>query len=307
MRGLVLKSMGSWYTVLLENGEQKNCRIRGKFRIKGLKLTNPVAVGDWVDVKLEDGDDPVIIEIEERKNYIIRKSVNLSKQYHILASNLDQAILLVTIGFPFTSFEFIDRFLITAEAYEIPVIIVVNKIDLYDEQQKERLVDLMMIYGELDYKVELISVKKKQHINKLKDLLVDKTTVVVGHSGVGKSSLLNELCPEFGLKTSIISEAHQQGTHTTTFAEMIDLPGGGKIIDTPGIKGLGVVDIEKQEVANYFREFLALKKDCHFHNCIHINEPKCAVKKAVEEGDISQWRYRSYLSIYQGDEQTLYR
>lgn len=307
MQGLVQKSRGSWYTVLLSNGVKEECKIRGKFRIKGLKLTNPVAVGDVVEVELKENETSVITEIQERRNYIIRKSVNLSKQYHILASNVDQAILLVTIDSPVTTFEFIDRFLISAEAYGIPVSIVVNKMDLYGQEQKERLAELLTIYEDLDYPVKMISVANGKNIEQVIDLLSGKTSVIVGHSGVGKSSLLNELSLDYELKTSEISEVHQQGTHTTTFAEMLSLPGGGYIIDTPGIKGLGVVDIEKEELGNYFRELMRLKASCHFHNCVHINEPKCAVKQAVELGEVSEWRYRSYLSIYEGDQESMHR
>ncbi len=308
MEGLVLKSMGSWYSVLLKDDTKVNCKIRGKFRIKGLKLTNPVAVGDLVEVEIKGEQDiPVIVEIKKRNNYIVRKSVNLSKQYHVLASNVDQAVLLVTIDSPFTSFEFIDRFLVTAEAYHIPVVIVVNKLDLYGEEELEKVAELMMIYEELGYQVLVASVLKNKGVGKVNSVLKDKTTVIVGHSGVGKSSLLNELAPEYDLKTSEISEMHNQGVHTTTFAEMYFLPEGGRVIDTPGIKGLGIVDIEKAELGNYFTEILKFGEGCHFNNCVHVKEPKCAVKKAVEEEEISAWRYRSYLSMFNEEEENLYR
>lgn len=307
MEGLVLKSMGSSYRVKIDTGEVLDCGIRGKFRIKGLKLTNPVAVGDLVELELLAGGASVITEIRKRKNYIIRKSVNLSKQYHILASNLDLAVLVVTIDKPATSFEFIDRFLVTAEAYQIPVLLLVNKIDLYGEKEIERLTELITIYEEIGYEVKLVSVLKKQNLKVIKDLCKDKITAVFGHSGVGKSSLLNEMIVGYEQYTAEISEMHQQGVHTTTFAEMLPLEDGGYVVDTPGIKGLGVVDVEKQELGNYFKEFAAIKSECHFNNCVHINEPKCAVKTAVEAEDISPWRYRSYLSMYDDGDENLYR
>ena len=307
MEGLVLKSMGSSYRVKVNTGAVLNCGIRGKFRIKGLKLTNPVAVGDVVEVEVLEGGSSVIAEIHKRKNYIIRKSVNLSKQYHILASNVDLAVLVVTISKPTTSFEFIDRFLLTAEAYHIPVLILVNKIDLYGEKEIERLTELITIYEEIGYEIKLVSVLKKQNLKVIKDLCKDKITAVFGHSGVGKSSLLNEIVIGYEQVTAEISEMHQQGVHTTTFAEMLPLVGGGYVVDTPGIKGLGVVDVEKNELGNYFREFAALKSECHFNNCIHINEPKCAIKAAVEAEEVSPWRYRSYLSMYDDGIENLYR
>jgi ribosome biogenesis GTPase len=307
MQGLVLKSMGSSYRVRIDTGEVLDCGIRGKFRIKGLKLTNPVAVGDSVEIETLLEGSSVITEIHKRKNYIIRKSVNLSKQYHILASNVDLAVLLVTIDKPATSFEFIDRFLLTAEAYQIPVLLLVNKIDLYGEKEIERLTEMIGIYEEIGYDVKLVSVLKKQNLKVIKDLCKDKITAFFGHSGVGKSSLLNELVEGYEQVTAEISEMHQQGVHTTTFAEMLPLEDGGYVVDTPGIKGLGVVDVEKKEIGNYFKEFLALKDQCHFNNCVHINEPKCAVKDAVEQEEISPWRYRSYLSIYDDGLENLYR
>lgn len=307
MRGLVLKSMGSSYRVSIDSGEVLDCGIRGKFRIKGLKLTNPVAVGDIVEIELGGLGANVITEIHKRKNYIIRKSVNLSKQYHILASNVDLAILVVTIDKPATSFEFIDRFLVTAEAYDIPVLLLVNKIDLYGDSEIERLTELISIYEEIGYEIKLVSVLKKQNLKVIKDLCRDKITAVFGHSGVGKSSLLNEMVIGYEQITAEISDMHQQGVHTTTFAEMLPLEGGGYVVDTPGIKGLGVVDIEKNELGNYFKEFKALKSECHFNDCVHINEPKCVIKSAVEAEVISPWRYRSYLSMYDDGAENLYR
>lgn len=303
----MLKSMGSSYQVRFDSGEVTNCGIRGKFRIKGLKLTNPVAVGDIVDVEIGQQGENVITEIHPRKNYIIRRSVNLSKQYHILASNVDLAILMVTISKPVTSFEFIDRFLLTAEAYHIPVRIVVNKIDLLGDPEKERLGELISIYQETGYEITLVSVLKKQNLKVIKDLCKSKITAVFGHSGVGKSSMLNELVDGYEQITAEISEMHEQGVHTTTFAEMLPLKEGGYLVDTPGIKGLGVVDIDKKEIGDYFKEFKAVKSECHFNDCVHINEPKCAVKLAVEQGDISASRYRSYLSVYNDGDDNLYR
>ena len=307
MKGLVLKSMGSTYRVKVASEQTVDCGLRGKFRIAGMKLTNPVAVGDFVEVEALQEGTFVITAIHERKNYIIRKAVNLSKQYHILASNVDLAILVVTIDQPATSFEFIDRFLVTAEMYQIPVLILINKIDLCGDKQMDRLTELISIYEEIGYEIKLVSVLKKQNLKVVKALCKGKTTAFFGHSGVGKSSLLNEMVVGYTQTTAEISEMHQQGVHTTTFAEMLPLENGGYVVDTPGIKGLGVVDVEKSELAHYFREFLALKSNCRFSDCAHIKEPKCAIKEAVETGEISPWRYRSYLSMYDDGQANLYR
>lgn len=308
MKGLVYKSTGSWYKVRDEQGKFIDCRLKGKFRIKGLKVTNPVSVGDFVDFEEEEGKETgVISKIHERDNYLIRKSVNLSKQYHILASNIDQAVLVATITQPDTLNEFIDRFLVSVTAYNIPAIILVNKLDIYEEHHLEQLADWDMIYSEVGYKVIPISVEKGINLDEVKQLFKNKRTVLSGNSGVGKSSLLQSLVPDLEIAVGEISEMHQQGVHTTTFAEMFDLPDGGHLIDTPGIRGLGIVDIEPEELGNYFPEFLKLKSDCKFNNCVHINEPKCAIKDALEKGDIAPERYNSYLSIFNNDQEENYR
>ena len=299
MRGLVTKSTGSWYQVLDENGNRYECRIKGKFRTQGIKTTNPVAVGDWVDFEVEHGQQSAVItKLEPRKNYIIRRSVNLSKQTQIIGANLDLALLVVTLGSPPTSTGFIDRFLVTAEAYSIPAALVFNKLDLFSEEGLEILQVYMDIYENLGYPCFAVSALEKENIAPLKELLKDKITLVSGHSGVGKSTLINSLIPDLNLKTGDISEWSDKGKHTTTFAEMLDLPFGGKLIDTPGIRELGIVDIEPQELSHYFPEMRKLMNQCKFHNCRHINEPGCVVLEAVENGDIEPSRYDSYLSIY---------
>lgn len=306
MQGIVIKSTGSWYCVRLENGKQVDARIQGKFRIKGIKTTNPVAVGDIVSLK-ETEENYVITDIQDRKNYIIRKSVNLSKRSHIIAANIDQALLIVTLSHPTTYTGFIDRFLITAEAYHIPTIIVFNKIDIYTKAEKEKLTKLMAIYTKIGYKCVAISALKEANIEELKTIMKDKTSVVSGHSGVGKSTLLNCIEPQLKLKTSEISESHSQGKHTTTFAEMYELNFGGFIIDTPGVKAFGLIDFDKNELSHYFLEMRALLNECHFNNCQHINEPKCAIKDAVATGEIEEFRYNNYLSMYTDDEEENYR
>ncbi len=304
MKGIVTKSTGSWYTVYIENGKRIDCRLKGKFRMKGIKSTNPVAVGDHINFEYEDGKETgVINKIFERKNYIIRKSVNLSKQTHIIASNIDIAFLLVTIDNPPTSPGFIDRFLATAEAYSIPVVILFNKIDMYNDDQLEKLAMLEAVYTEIGYSCIAISATKNIDIDKVKDLMKDKTTMFSGHSGVGKSTLINTIEPTLNLKTAEISKQHKQGLHTTTFAEMFELSFGGFIIDTPGIKGFGVFDFKPQEITDYFPEFFKLKANCKFNNCLHVNEPNCAIKEAVEEGEIAYSRYNSYLQMVDGDEE----
>ena len=306
MTGTVYKSTGSWYTVKTPNGKSYECRIKGKFRIKGIKSTNPIAVGDLVDFELDTKSDEVsgIIEhIHERTNYIIRKSVKLSKQTHIIASNIDQVFLLITINNPATFTSFIDRFLVTAEAYSIKVILLFNKIDSYDEETILEVKYLASIYRKIGYECIGISAKTGKNIEKVKALMKGKVSMFAGHSGVGKSTLVNAIEPGLNLKTKEISDQHKQGQHTTTFAEMFDLSFGAKIIDTPGIKGFGVVDMEKEEVGDYFPEFFALKQHCHFNNCLHVQEPKCAVKEALENGDVSYSRYRSYLQILEGEDE----
>ncbi len=306
MQGLVIKSTGSWYEVQLENKTLISARIRGKFRMEGFKVTNPVTVGDIVDLE-EDKENYVIHKIHPRKNYIIRKSVNLSKQYHILAANLDQAVLMVSATHPKTYSEFIDRFLVTATAYHIPGVIIINKTDLYGAEEMEQLKQWMEIYTAAGYKCIAASVVSGEGIKEVEELLKHKISVVSGHSGVGKSSLINKIDPRLNLKTAIVSEMHEQGKHTTTFAEMHPLAFGGYIIDTPGIKGLGLADMKKEEVCKYFPEFLPFAEHCRFNNCVHIKEPGCAVKEAVITKKIREERYNSYLNIYHEDEQENYR
>ena len=306
MTGLVYKSTGSWYTVKTLNGKFFECRIKGKFRLKGIKSTNPIAVGDFVDFELETKNNEVtgiIHRIHERNNYVIRKSVNLSKQTHIIASNVDQVFLLITIDNPPTFTSFIDRFLITAEAYSINTVLLFNKIDTYDEDTLLKVKHLASIYRKIGYECIRVSAKTGKNIDKVKALMKDKVSMFSGHSGVGKSTLINIIEPGLDLKTKAISEQHQQGQHTTTFAEMFDLDFGAKIIDTPGIKGFGVVNMDKEEVGDYFPEFFELKQHCKFNNCLHIHEPNCAVKKALDSGEVAYSRYRSYLQILEGEDE----
>ena len=299
MRGLVTKSTGSWYLVEDENGKRIPCRIQGKFRTKGIKATNPIAVGDWVRYTYEpDQESAVITALEPRKNYIIRRSINLSKQVQIIGANLDQALLVVTLASPPTSFGFIDRFLVTAEAYDIPAVLVFNKLDLFSEDGLDILRAYMELYEQIGYPCYAVSAQEKTNLAEIRQLLQDKTTLVSGHSGVGKSTLINAIEPTVALKTGEISDWSDKGKHTTTFAEMIDLSFGGKLIDTPGIRELGIVDIEQGELAHFFPEMRARLNACRFHNCRHINEPGCVVIDAVQSGDIQSTRYDSYLSIY---------
>ncbi len=306
MTGTVYKSTGSWYIVKDENGQFVNCRIKGKFRIKGIKSTNPIAVGDKVEFKLEENADEVngvIHTIQDRKNYIIRKSVNLSKQTHIIASNIDVVFLLVTIDNPVTTTSFIDRFLVTAEAYGIEAILVFNKIDTLSQEALEEQMYLQAVYSSIGYQCLRVSAKEGKGIETLKDLMRNRVSMFSGHSGVGKSTLINTLDANLNLKTAEISEQHQQGQHTTTFAEMFDLNFGAKIIDTPGIRGFGIVDMEPEELGDYFPEFFALKDQCKFNNCLHKEEPKCAVKEALDNDELPWSRYQSYLQILEGDEE----
>lgn len=300
MKGLVTKSTGSWYQVLGEDGNRYECRIKGKFRTKDIKTTNPIAVGDHVLFELEPEEEGVgvITELAPRKNYIIRRSVNLSKQTQIIGANLDQALLVITLASPPTSLGFIDRFLVTAEAYGIPALLVFNKLDLFSEEGLEILQEYKTIYTSIGYPCFEVSALEGTNIVLLKEVLKDRTTLVSGHSGVGKSTLINALIPDINLKTADISAWSDKGKHTTTFAEMLELPFCGKLIDTPGIRELGVVDIEQQELSHFFPEMRNLLNQCKYHNCRHINEPGCVVQEAVEEGEIEQSRYDSYLSIY---------
>lgn len=306
MIGTVYKSTGSWYSVKSQEGVFYECRIKGKFRIKGIKSTNPLAVGDRVDFDLETSNNTetgVINKIHDRENYIVRKSVNLSKQTHIIASNIDQVFLLITIDNPPTFTSFIDRFLVTAQAYSIKTILVFNKIDTYNEDTILEVKYLEHIYRNIGYECVSVSAKTGENIDKIKALMEGKVSVFTGHSGVGKSTLVNTIEPSLDLKTKSISTQHSQGQHTTTFAEMFDLSFNAKIIDTPGIKGFGVVDMEKEEISDYFPEFFKLSQDCKFNNCLHIEEPKCAVKDALEKDEIAASRYRSYVQIIEGDDQ----
>lgn len=307
MTGVVIKSTGSWYTVRTSNGDIVECRIKGKFRLSGIKSTNPVTVGDNVDFDLEKNSvNGIITDIHDRKNYIIRKSVKLSKQTHIIAANIDQVFLLVTLENPPTFTNFIDRFLATAEAYSIPAILLFNKIDLYTKQLLEQKQKLEKIYRDIGYECLDVSATENINIDKLKIMMKDRVSMFSGHSGVGKSTLINTIHPELDLKTSHISTQHKQGQHTTTFAEMFSLPFGGYIIDTPGIKGFGVVDFSKEEIGDFFLEIFALKQDCKFNNCLHVDEPDCGVKSAVEKGKIADSRYISYLQLLE-DEKENYR
>lgn len=310
MNGTVYKSTGSWYTVKAEDGAFYECRIKGKFRTQGIKSTNPVAVGDHVVFELETiGDETVgvISAIGERKNYIIRKSVKLSKQTHIIASNLDQVFLLVTLNNPMTFTSFIDRFLVTAEAYDIPVVLLFNKMDTYSEEETGEVAFLMDLYSKIGYTCLQIEAKSGKNVDRVKKMMLGKTSMFAGHSGVGKSTLVNALEPGLHLRTAEISEQHLQGQHTTTFAEMYDLSFDARIIDTPGIKGFGIVDMEKEEIGDYFPEFFELKEHCKFNNCLHLDEPKCAVKEALENDEVAWSRYRSYVQMLTGEEDNPYR
>ena len=298
-KGVVVKSTGSWYNVRLQDNRVIECRIRGKFRVKGLtnvRLTNPISVGDVVYVE-EEPDASIIKKIEDRRNYIIRRSTNLSKEAHIIASNVDQTLLIVTINHPKTSTIFLDRFLASAQAYNIPAILVFNKIDLYEEEDEMMHQYLKNIYEKIPYKCLSVSALKGENIEQLRLLLKDKTTVLSGISGVGKSSLINKIDKNLDLKTGDISEAHDSGRHTTTFAQMHSLEFGGYIIDTPGVRSFGLVDMKKEEISHYFPEIFSFSSGCKFNNCTHVSEPSCAVRVAVENGEISEYRYNSYLSL----------
>ncbi len=301
MKGIVTKSTGSWYTVRDENGKRHDCRIAGKIRLDGRKTTNPVVVGDVVDFDMDE-ESAVINKIEERRNYIIRKSINLSKQTQIIAANIDQAFLIATLVLPRTSTGFIDRFLVTAEAYSIPVTLIFNKRDLLDEELLAHQEEIMNVYRNIGYTCLSVSAMEKESIEQLKSLMKGATSLVSGHSGVGKSTLINAIQAGLKLKTGEISGVHLKGKHTTTFSELFELDFGGFIIDTPGIKELGLVEMKKEEVGHYFPEIRALMNECKFNNCLHVNEPKCAVLEAVENGAIDPVRYHNYLSILNGEE-----
>lgn len=300
-KGRVIKSTGSFYAVQNEQGIF-NCRLKGNIRLKNYKFTNPVVVGDIVDFHKTEDKEGIIESIHERKNYIVRKSVNLSKQAHILAANIDLAILMVTLSEPKIYPEFIDRYLVTAEAYHIPAAIIFNKVDLHDESMDEELDELFELYSALEYSCYKIAANDSNSLDGVKDLFRDKTTLISGYSGVGKSTLINQLDPHLDLKTEKISEQHKSGKHATTFAEMHQIKDLGYIIDTPGIKGLGVLSIQKEELSHYFLEMRSLLPNCKFNNCVHIDEPGCAIKKALDMGEIQPSRYKSYLGIYYEDE-----
>ena len=307
MKGLVVKNTGSWYIVKMDDGTVENCKIKGNFRLKGIRTTNPVAVGDRVDVAVKDGAS-YIVSIDARRNYIIRKASNLAKESQILAANIDQALLIVTLKEPVTNTTFIDRFLATAEAYNVPVVIVINKIDLLvDEDETEYLEAVKNLYEVIGYKVITMNALAGKGLSELKETLQGKTTLLSGNSGVGKSSIINLVLPGVNLKTGSVSESHHTGMHTTTFSEMFELPEGGCVIDTPGVKGFGTIDFEKSEVAHYFKEIFAISADCRYNDCTHTHEPGCAVLEAVENHYISQSRYQSYLSILEDDADDKYR
>ncbi len=305
MQGTVYKSTGSWYRVKSTDGTFYNCRIKGRFRIEGIRSTNPVAVGDEVKFNLQkDGDETVgqIYEILERRNYLVRKSVKLSKQLHIIAANVDLVFLLVTLENPRTYPEFIDRFLATAEAYRVPAILLFNKVDAMDEHLKDETKYMAALYRDIGYTCIGISATTGRNVDQVIEQMKGKTCMFAGHSGIGKSTLINRIAPDLDLKTAKTSEQHKQGQHTTTFAEMYDLPSGARIIDTPGIKGFGLVNMEKEEIGDYFPELFELKSECRFNNCLHLDEPGCAVKQALETGEVALSRYKSYVQMVTGEE-----
>lgn len=307
MHGTVIKSTGSWYVVRTDGGEEVECKVKGNFRLRGIRSTNPVAIGDGVTITDDGGDVAFITEVDERHNYIVRKASNLSKQSHILAANIDMAFLIVTLARPETSTTFIDRFLATAEAYRVPVTLVFNKVDTLTEEEKEVVAYLTHIYTEMDYPVVAISALSGEGVEGLTALMKDRRCLLAGNSGVGKSTLLNRLVPSAAVRTAEVSETHGTGMHTTTYSELFDLPFGGSLIDIPGIKGFGTFNMEVEEVAHYFRDLFKVSADCRFNNCTHRHEPGCAVLEAIEALRIAPSRYASYLSMLEDKEEGKYR
>ena len=307
MKGLVIKNTGSWYSVKTDTGKVVECKIKGNFRLKGIRSTNPVAVGDNVEIALNSEGTAFITHIEERRNYIIRKSQNLSKQSHILAANVDQAFLIVTVNYPQTSTTFIDRFLASAEAYSVPVVLVFNKCDILSDDERHYQQSMIHLYETIGYECREVSATTGEGVDELHALLKGKITLLSGNSGVGKSTLINKILPEANLRTAEISDAHNTGMHTTTFSEMLELPEGGYIIDTPGIKGFGTFNMEPEELTSYFPEIFHFSKGCKFSNCTHTHEPGCAVLKAIDDHYIAQSRYQSYLNMLEDKDENKYR
>ena len=310
MHGTVIKNTGFWYTVLTDDGREVDSKVKGNFRLKGIRSTNPVAVGDGVEICVNaegQAGTAFITAIEDRRNYIVRRSTNLSKQSHIIAANVDQAFLVVTVAHPETATTFIDRFLASAEAYSVPVVLVFNKTDLLSDEERRYQELMVRLYETVGYECRQVSAATGEGTDDLRTLLGDRVTLLSGNSGVGKSTLLNLLIPGAGARVADISDAHDTGMHTTTFSEMMPLPGGGWIIDTPGIKGFGSFDMEPEEIGSYFKEIFKFSKDCRFNNCTHTHEPGCAVRKAVEDHYIAESRYRSYISMLQDKDENKYR
>ena len=307
MHGTVIKNTGFWYTVLTDDGCEVDSKVKGNFRLNGIRSTNPVAVGDGVEICVNAEGQALITAIDDRRNYIVRRSTNLSKQSHIIAANVDQAFLVVTVAHPETATTFIDRFLASAEAYSVPVVLVFNKTDLLSDEERRYQELMVRLYETVGYECRQVSAATGEGTDDLRTLLGDRVTLLSGNSGVGKSTLLNLLIPGAGARVADISDAHDTGMHTTTFSEMMPLPGGGWIIDTPGIKGFGSFDMEPEEIGSYFKEIFKFSKDCRFNNCTHTHEPGCAVRKAVEDHYIAESRYRSYLSMLQDKDENKYR